>query len=182
MLTDKLSKSLKSDLEQLLSEWTQEIKNSEYMISYQKLSDKDLVERGKIVLQNFVLWLENGADNKAISIYFEEVGAARLKEEIPLTDIVIALFLTKKILRNYLRSLSFLKKANTDTVFECNNLLSTFFDLGNFFISKGYTQKLYESLNELKKLSSDEFDAVLKNSFLQDDDFYSDDIFWDPVK
>ncbi len=162
MVHKKLIDVVKNNISELADAWLDEARKSENMLTYHKLTDDEIKGRGKQVFENLSKWLEGGANVDEVEKYFCMVGKTRINEGFPLTEVHFALYITKKILYNYIDwrdavSGSFSNSSATQILSTFNN----YFDLGNFFITKGYLNELFEKLDESKKLSRSDLKNLL---------------------
>lgn len=182
MVNSKLLRSIRENLEPMSRQWLEEVRASEYMITYKKLDDVDIKERGQLVLLNLAKWLEEGANKDEIEEYFESVGKTRFKEGFPLTEVQLALYITKKILWSYIDWRDAISGSfSTDHAREILTLLSTYFDLGNFYVTRSYLNELYNKLNQSEKFSKDELQHFLKKGKTDVGNIDEDEFIWRPV-
>ncbi len=154
---------------QMAEAWFEEVKKNGYLKTYNSLSDEQLLERGKILFENFLKWLETGADNSEIRNYFVNLGKERCLEGFPLSEVSYALYLEKKVLWNFI---AFKDKTNgkltpTDVV-EFTSVISGYFDMGEFFIARGYSETVANNLIESGKFTEDELRKFLNGMLLKE--------------
>ena len=63
MVYESLIAILERHLDDLTATWVSEVKKSEYLETYNKLSEKELFNRGNILFSNLQDWLLKGASN-----------------------------------------------------------------------------------------------------------------------
>jgi len=141
----------------LTKSWVEEILQSDYMGTYRTLTNVQILQRGEALFGNLLKWLERGADSDEVEEYFVKVGEDRFTEGFPLSEINYGLYLEKKVLWKYVNwKEEVTGKFTTPEAIEFMTVLNNYFDLGNFFIIKGYIQALFDRLVESGKLSEDE--------------------------
>ncbi|MBU0560592.1 MAG: RsbRD N-terminal domain-containing protein [Bacteroidetes bacterium] len=177
-MIEKIIPILKADLSKILNQWAAEARSSDHLKDYQKLPDVEFNNRIKLVIEQFISWLEAGAVVHEAESYFTKVGSERMKEGFPLTEVVFALYLIKKIIRDRFVEEEFVSQITGKEAITCITLLSNFFDLGVYFIVRGYTEKLYGKLDSLNKLSKQELDAIVAKESVEDEDWESDEFIW----
>jgi len=162
MVYESLITIVESHLDNLTNTWVQEVKRSEYLETYKKLNENELQKRGNILFTNLLDWLLKGASNDDAAHYFKEIGELRIKEGFPLTEVYYALYLEKKVLWSFVAwkdDVSGILKA-VDAI-EFMTVINNYFDLGDFYIIKGYMHQLFQHISDTKKFS----DAELENIF-----------------
>lgn len=160
----------------LVSLWKDEIKKSEYMEHYKSLSDTEIEQRGLNVYKKLKNWLKSGADNDAAEKYFEGVGAERLKEGFSLTEVTYALYLTKKTLMTILEKENILSP--NDELIQQLVILNNFFDLGNFYVTRGYMLEIHNRLERTKDLSREEIQKLIFKGSFDRDEIDPEEIIW----
>ena len=182
MVNSKLLRSIKANLDDMSDEWLKEVKASEYMITYQKLDDDEIKERGQLVLLNLAKWLEEGANTEEIEEYFDSVGRTRFQEGFPLTEVQLALYITKKIIWDYIDWRDAISGSfSTSHARRILTLLTTYFDLGNFYVTRSYLNELYNKLNQSEKFSKEELGHFLKKGKTDESSIDEDEFIWRPV-
>ncbi|MBK7105725.1 MAG: hypothetical protein IPH62_10615 [Ignavibacteriae bacterium] len=167
MVYESLIAIVESHLEDLTKTWVQEVKKSEYLSTYQKLSDDEIFSRGRVLFSNLQSWLMKGASNYDAAIYFKRIGEERINEGMPLTEVFYALHLEKKVLWSFVAwkdEISGILKA-VDAI-EFMTVINNYFDLGNFYIIKGYNEQLFSKLTETKKFTEMELQQFLVSGAL----------------
>lgn len=164
MLYKNLISVVEGNIDNITKIWLGEIKKSEYMITYGTYNDQELIKRGKAVFVNLIKWLEAGAFNKEVELYFENVGAERVREGFPLAEVNYALYLTKKVFWSFsLWKEEITNFLDTSEAIEFMTVLNNYFDLGYFYIIRGYLNELFNKLDESKRFTKDE----LQNYFIK---------------
>ncbi len=167
MVYESLIAIVENHLENLTDTWVKEVKKSEYLDTYKILNDKELHLRGNILFSNLLDWLLKGASNDDAVLYFKEIGINRIKEGFPLTEVYYALYLEKKVLWSFVAwkdEVSGILKAS-DAI-EFMTVINNYFDLGDFYIIKGYMNELYKHLTETNKFSKDELEKIFTGGAL----------------
>ena len=179
MITNELAASIKKEISSLTSKWAEEIKKSEYMDKYKNLDADELLGRGEILYLNMISWLEEGASNVEIEGYFQGIGVERIKEGFSLTEINYAIYLLKVILNDYLATnKDLISSTDSSTAFEINAILNNYFDLGIFFVTRGYSQELFSRIERTNKFSKEELNQIISKSALEEEDADSDEFVW----
>jgi len=178
----KFISKIRNDKNNLARTWSELVSESEYMQSYQKLDKEIILERGEAVFTHLANWLETGASNDVAEKYFELVGQDRFKEGYPLTEVVYALHLVKKVFWSSVAWDKDLK--HTTSGDRCENcvefwtILNNYFDLGNFYITRGYFHSIFENIEGVQNPSIDEFKNYLKHGPIDSDDLDKEKFIW----
>ncbi|MGD8781401.1 MAG: histidine kinase N-terminal domain-containing protein [Ignavibacteria bacterium] len=173
-----LIKSAESNIKELSKIWMKEIKQSEYAPTYNSLDEDKVYERGCNVFENLFEWFNEGANIPDIQNYYEKVGAERNREGFPLTEVIFAVYLTKKIFGEFLGRSSIVESFTNKELLEFNELVNSYFDQGIFHITKGYLNQLFDELDATKKFSTDELKVLLTQGKLDLDDVDDEDFIW----
>lgn len=167
MVYESLIAILEKHQDDLTRSWVSEVKNSDYLETYNKLSDKELSRRGNILFSNLYNWILNGASNDEVADYFQEIGSERISEGFPLSEIYYALYLEKKVLWSFVAFKDEVAGILTarDAI-EFMTEINNYFDLGNFNIIRGYMHKLYNHISDSEKFTQEELETLLTKGAL----------------
>ena len=167
MVYESLIAILETNLDNLAETWVGEVKRSEYLETYNKLPDEKILKRGNILFSNLQDWLMKGASNDDAAIYFQEVGTSRIKEGFPLSEIYYALYLEKKVLWSFVAwkdEVTGILSAR-DAI-EFMTVINNYFDLGDFYIIRGYMNELYSHIAGSNKFSEEELQTLFTGGAL----------------
>jgi hypothetical protein len=174
MISKTLIEMIKRSLDRLTKHWCQEITKSEFMKTYQQYNDDELIKRNKKFFENLTKWIEEGTSRQEIGAYFVDIGKKRYREKFPLCELNYAVFLGKKVFRDII-----LNEAILNSALECHQaiglitMIDKFFDLGNFYLIRGYLEEMYSTMVDSKKLS----DEDIKKYFFHGSFFKLDALF-----
>ncbi|HLK34927.1 MAG TPA: hypothetical protein VKT29_17650 [Terriglobales bacterium] len=139
LLAYRLVRLIEGNSDQLSRALLQAVKSSDKTSSYNaKVPEEELRSRVKEVYQNLGEWLL-GKTEADVQRRYEEIGARRATQGLPLTQLISALVLTKDTLWEFL-----LKEAGVERpveVFgelELLQLLDQFFDRAIYYAAIGY--------------------------------------------
>jgi hypothetical protein len=157
MISKKFMDAIINKTEDLSKAWCKEVRKSDYMKTYQKLPDERLAKVNKIFFDHLAQWITKGLSRQEIGNYFVDLGKERYHDKFPLSEIHYAVYLAKRVVRNMVLSESLLDSAmEVYQVMELGNMVSSFFDTGNFYITKGYLQAMHDDLVRSKKFTKEE--------------------------
>lgn len=178
----KFIKMLNENKKTYANTWFELIINSEYMETYKKLDKEVILERGEAVFTHLASWLESGASNDVAEKYFEGVGKERFKEGFPLTEVIYALYMVKKV---FWCCIAWKKdvceeKENKDCeqCVEFLTILGNYFDLGNFYMTRGYFQKIFSELDNSSISGKEELKNFLKKGVINLEDLDKEEFIW----
>jgi len=179
MISNELAAIIKNEINSLTKKWAEEIKKSDYMDRYRNLDNDELFHRGETLYLNMISWLEEGASNVEIEGYFHGIGIERIKEGFSLTEINYAIYLLKVILNDYLATnKELISSTDSSNAFEINAILNNYFDLGIFFVTRGYSQELFSRIERSNKFSKEELKQIISKSALEEEDADSEEFVW----
>jgi hypothetical protein len=175
---DKLMASVKKDNRMMAESYYDEIVKSDKMENYAKLDKEKVISREEAVFQNMINWLSTGSGDDNAEKFFENIGSERFNEGFSLAEINFALHIDKIIVWNYLISNKESGLFSEVTDFQNTAiLLSNYFDLGSFYMTRGYMNALYTALESSGKFKREELQSIInKGAF--DEDFDMSDIIW----
>jgi hypothetical protein len=176
---DKVIEHIKSTTSSLTESWAKEMKASEYLEHYKTLNDEELHRRGEAVLLNLIKWMESGAQSEQTGSYFEDVGAERLQEGFSLTEVYYAIHLVKEtLLKAILTDESYKNLMDSETNVELVAAIANYFDLGNFFVVRGFHHEMMNRLESTGKFSKDELQKLMGQGSLDEEELDDDEFIW----
>lgn len=137
-LSDRLIRIIESNAEALTRGTVEKLQTSPRTGSYHRLSYTELYDRGYAVYHDLGRWLWEKS-NQAVEGWYNELGAKRCEEGIPLSEVLWALVLTKDRLLEYLDACGL-----ADTAIELyqqqefDRLIGRFFDRAVCYTAEGY--------------------------------------------
>ncbi len=162
MISSKLTELIKINIERMNKEWIKRVRASEHIKTYKKLSTDELRSRNIIFFNNLVVWLNEGGSHSEIKSYFSKVGRERYHEGIPLVEINFTIITAKKILWELILSEGFFDNALAIyQALEMITIIYDFFDMGYFYISKEYSEEVYDTIKNLNKFTDEELKKYL---------------------
>jgi hypothetical protein len=117
------------------------LRSSPRTISYAKLSDRDLTERVHRTFENLGRWLWDDSESE-IQPWYNELGAQRCSEGIPLKEVLWALVMTKYVLLKLVDTSALADSAiELYRKQEIYRLIEQFFDRASYFAAEGYERE-----------------------------------------
>ncbi|MGH9737148.1 MAG: hypothetical protein ACRD4X_00975 [Candidatus Acidiferrales bacterium] len=137
-LSGRLISIVETNAERLTCDTVNRLQSSPQTSSYSKLSYGELYYRVNQVYQELGRWLWEKTD-ALIQSWYNELGERRFSENVPLSEVLWALTLTKHQLSEYLDAY-----AMTDSAIELyrrqelDRLIGHFFDRAAYYTAAGY--------------------------------------------
>jgi hypothetical protein len=117
--------------------------------AFRRLDIADVETRVSALFQNLGKWIGE-ADENAVRLEYEEMGRARFREGVPVSELVYALLITKRHLRVYIREHGLvdfvgdriasqeLLPLELHSIQELNYRVGEFFDRALYHLARGY--------------------------------------------
>ncbi|HST10208.1 MAG TPA: hypothetical protein VLL05_07515 [Terriglobales bacterium] len=140
MLAYRLVRLIETHSAGLAAGLLQKVQESEFTRDYRKVPAEDLQERVFEIYRHLGDWLLGKTDFDIKERYLE-IGARRAEQQVPLSQLVWVIVLTKENLWDYLKNEAGMERPTE--VFgelEMLQLLDQFFDRAIFYASMGYEQ------------------------------------------
>jgi len=141
MISAKLVKMIEEHAEQLTQEFLKDVQTNPKTSSYHHFSTEELHNRTYDVYKNLSAWLMEKTE-KDVEQKYLTLGRKRNKENIPLSQVVYALSLTKSHLIEYVKRHGL---ADTTLEFyqelELFHLVSQFYDRAIYYTICGYEKE-----------------------------------------
>lgn len=174
----RLIPAVEKDMNLMAEKYYDDIVKCDKMENYKKLDKVKVIAREENVFKNMIEWLQTGHGDDKAEKFYENIGLERFKEGFPLAEINYALHIDKHVVWDYI-------VANKESGMFVNNdefqniafLLSNYFDLGSFYMTRGYINGLYSAFENTGKFKQEELQSLFKNSAF-DEDFEASDIIW----
>ena len=153
---------VENNIDDMALGFREEVRKSDYMITYHELSDEELLKKARNVFENLIKWIISPPSQKNVGEYFSGLGAERLREGFPLSEVNYALYLSKKVFwkftfENYNKINGLDNRSLIEFIHELNN----YFDIGEFFIIRGYLEELFSYLGNTGRFSKEELESFL---------------------
>jgi hypothetical protein len=169
MIQRKLIDYLQRNPEQMARRWMAKVRRSEHMEQYNTLDEAELIRRGMNLFEHLGKWLDHSISRQEIGRYFVNVGKERFEEQFPLCELNYAIYLEKKVFWEFIQSEGIL--ANPVQMMRAMELITAigdFFDLGNFYLARGYLATMYLAMRQSGKISAADIDQFFfPGSFLK---------------
>ena len=138
MLAYRLVRLIETHSDALAAGLLQRVQDSEYTQSYADVPPEDLKQRVYEIYRHLGQWLLGKSEFDIESRYLE-IGARRAQQNVPLSQLTMAIILTKENLWEFLKKESVLDRpVEVFGELEFLQLLEQFFDRAIFYAAVGY--------------------------------------------
>jgi len=126
-----------------------DLRTNERTSSFRRLDAADVETRVSTLFYNLGKWIGD-ADERAVQVEYQEMGRVRVREGVPISELVYALVITKHHLRRYIREHGLVDFAGDRTasgeilplelhsIQELNYQVGEFFDRALYHLARGY--------------------------------------------
>ena len=149
MLGARLLQLIQSHAGSLTNEVIRDLRTNPKTPSFGRLGLSNVEARIAALYSNLGRWIGD-PDEDAVRVEYEEMGRRRFQEDVPVSEIVYALLLTKQHLRRYIRDHGLvdftgdrmmpdeLLPLELHSIQELNYLVGDFFDRALYHLARGY--------------------------------------------
>lgn len=149
MLGARLLQLIQAHAGSLTNEVIRDLRTNERTPSFRRLSLPNVESRIGALYSNLGKWIGD-PDENAVRVEYEEMGRRRFQEDVPISEIVYALLLTKRHLRRYIRDHGLVDFAGDrmmpdellplelHSIQELNYQVGEFFDRALYHLARGY--------------------------------------------
>jgi hypothetical protein len=172
MIDQALLETLDFKAKSLAKRWKNLIRKESHLKHYNSFTDEQLSEMNIPLYSQLARSIERGIDKKILGRYFVHMGKNRMKQGIPISEVVYACSLCQKTVVDYITH-EFLNAnlLTTYQIFDMIDKVNEFFFLGCFYIIKGFMEQTYKHLSSQHNISEE----LLKTCF-KDDFFFKTDV------
>ena len=162
MIYRRIVDLIKRDPERLAASWCHHIKRSQVTGNYHRLSDDELIARHTQVFTRLAKWLEHSMTRDELSRFYAQLGKDRYAERFPLCQVNYALLIAKRNFWELIQSQGLLDSSlEFYQAMELMSSIDQFFDLGSFYIVRGYLDAMSNRLQKSGRLTDEELRDVL---------------------
>jgi hypothetical protein len=148
MLATYLLRIIERHSDALADALVEDLTTNERTPSYRRLEPETLRERTHAVYRHLVDWLADGTDVQ-IAARFDALGQQRFDEHVPLEELVYAIILTKRHVRDSVSRLNEIGSAiELHYVIDLHAMIDLFFDRALHATVTGYEQRRREPLRD----------------------------------
>ncbi len=141
MLHARLVRMVEDHADQITHALLNDLQSNPRTPTYHSLSRDELHRRVFEIYRNLGRWVANEAD-ETVEAAYSDLGKIRFAEDIPLSEVVYALILTKYHLREYINTSALLDSAvELYQEKELQRMIGMFFDKAIYFTVQAYMQE-----------------------------------------
>ncbi|BBB32219.1 conserved hypothetical protein [Thermotomaculum hydrothermale] len=184
-MINKVVQFIDTHIENFSKAFAKEVKKSKYLMRYKGFEEEEVVSRAKSLFKTMTTWLKEEMEYKDVGKYFVKVGKQRYEEGFPLCEVIHALFLIKNIFWKKINEEGFLSSTlQIYIAIETLKKIYDFFDVGAFYIVRGYQEAMYNELGSTGKITEEDlkkvfFPGSFKNDELMEKMSYKNIPFFD---
>jgi hypothetical protein len=146
--------------------WKNVIRKTPQLKHYNELDDSRLIEIDAPFYPLLARVLDRGLDRSLIGDFFVKLGKNRMRDSFPVSEVIYAVNLAQQVVIEYLMTDFALD--SSIKMYQAMGLVTRvaeFFLLGSFYLTKGFLEETYTSMNAggkvpeelLKKYFTDDF-------------------------
>jgi hypothetical protein len=128
---------IEGNADELAEMMVRKVRESPRMGAYHRFGDDELGGRARLVYANLGKWLEDGSEGQVEEEYFK-VGKQRYEERIPLSQLIWALFLTRRTLWQFVERQGWATIEELQRNLDIELLVVRFFDRAVLHAATGY--------------------------------------------
>jgi len=133
----------------------QDMRTNKHTVAFHRVNEADVDARVSALFYNLARWIGD-ADERAIEAEYEDMGRARFKQGVPISQLVYALLITKHHLRRYIREHGLVDFAGDrvvpqellplelHSIQELNYQVGEFFDRALYHLTLGFEHEAAE--------------------------------------
>jgi hypothetical protein len=171
MIDGVLIDTFKLQARQFAVRWKERIRKSPHLKHYNALDDEALIESGMVLYPLLARTLARGLDRSVLGGFFAGLGKKRMVGGFPISEVIYTVNLAQKVVIEYI--MTDYAPENTLRMDQSMGIMtevSDFFLLGCFYLTKGFLEATYTSMNNGGHVPKE-----LLNKYFQDDFFFKQD-------
>jgi hypothetical protein len=151
--------------------WKNLIRKAPQLKQYNQLDDNALIEADTPFYPLLARVLDRGMDRVLVGDFFVKLGKTRMRDGFPVSEVIYAVNLAQQVVIEYLMT-DFVLDSPVK-MYQAMGIVSKvteFFLLGVFYLTKGFLEETYTSMN-----NSDNISQELLKKYFKDDFFFKQD-------
>jgi hypothetical protein len=166
MIDRALIDSLNLKSRDFSSKWVNQIKKTPQLLHYNEMSDEALIETGQQIYPLLARTLDRGLDKSMVGGFFVNLGKEKMRGGYPISEIIYAISLVQKVVFDFI--MNDFAPDNQIRMYQSMGAftkVADFFLLGSFYITKGFLEETYTSMNARDKISEELLKKYFKDDF-----------------
>ena len=148
--------------------WKDAVRKNPQLKHYNEMDDGELIEGNMRHFPLLARTLDRGLDRSVVGNFYVNLGKDRMRSGFPISEVIFALNLIQKTVIEYI--ITEFAPENPMRMYQSMGALTRvaeFYLLGSFYISKGFLEETYTSMNVHDKISEE-----LLKKYFRDDFFF----------
>jgi len=151
--------------------WKNLIRKEPHLKHFNSMDDEMLIESDRPFYPLLARILDRGLDRSLVGGFFVKLGKEKMRGGYPISEVIYAMNLIEKVVIDFV--MTEYAPENPMRMYQAMGAFSTigeFFLLGSYYITKGYLEEIYTSMNAHDKVSEE-----LLKKYFKDDFFFRHD-------
>jgi len=168
MIDHALTDNLNLKAHDFAVKWKNKVRKAQQLKHYNSMDDETLIEKYAPFFPLLAKILDRGLDRTLLGNFFVDLGKTRMQDGFPISEVVYAINLLERVLIEYITTEH--APENPVKMYQSMGVISQiseFFLLGCFYLTKGYLEAVYTSMN-----SHDSVSEELLKKYFKDDFFF----------
>jgi hypothetical protein len=166
MINRVLIDRLNFNARNLAIRWKDNIRKASHLKHYNALNDDDLIHDNDRFYALLARTLDRGLDRSLVGNFFVTLGKERMRAGFPISEIIYAVNLVEQTVIEYIMSdLEVDSSAALYSIKEVIIAITSFFVLGCFYVTKGFLEETYTSMNQRDAVSEQLLKKYFKDDF-----------------
>ena len=151
--------------------WKNMVRKVQHLKHLNTLDDETLIEQNVPIYSLLSKTLDRGLNRSLVGNFFVTLGKKRMQDRFPISEVIYGVSLVQRMVIEYV--MTEFAPENSVRMYESMGVVSQvseFFLLACFYITKGYLEAVYTSMNIEESVSEE-----LLKKYLRDDFFFKKD-------
>ena len=171
MVNHTLIDTLNLEARDFALRWKDMVRKAQHLKCYNAMDDEFLLQENIPLYSVLAKTLDRGMNRSLVGNFFVNNGKKRMQEGFPISELIYGLNLSQKIVIEYVM-VQFAPE-NSVRMYESMGVVSQvseFFLLGCFYLTKGFLEAVYTTMNDKESVSEE-----LLKKYFRDDFFFKKD-------
>jgi len=170
MIDQSLLNALTLNARDFAIRWKNTVRKAQQLKHYNNTDDEAIIEKYTPFFPLLAQVIDRGLDRNRLGNFFVNLGRDRMKDGFPISEVIYAINLMERVVIEYITNEY--APENPIKMYQSMGVvsqISEFFLLGCFYLTKGYMEAVYTTMNKHDSVS----DELLKKYF-KDDFFFKE--------
>jgi hypothetical protein len=171
MVDGRIIDTLNINARDLAAKWKDLIRKAPHLKHYATRDDAALIDEGARIYPLIARTLDRGLDRSLLGGFFVRLGSDKMAEGCPMSEIIYAVNLSEQVLLEYIMDDFVLDSpVRMYQAMRIVNRVAEFFLLGCFYLTKGFLEATYTTMQGKDAVSEE-----LLKKYFKDDFFFKKD-------